>query len=112
MKTGRQRLPVFLQRKIVLIVFLKIDGLGFGGNALARIVDELAAFFPTLDHTPFGAQILILFQAGTVLAVFTAAGHFLTEQHGVHLVFSMQLSYTNWMKNATLFFKNIKKYEK
>jgi hypothetical protein len=55
---------------------------------------------------------LILFQAGTVLAVFTAAGHFLTEQHGVHLVFSMQLSYTNWMKNATLFFKNIKKYEK
>ena len=96
----------------MVIVFLKIDGLGLGGNAFARIVNELAALFPTLNHTPFGAQILVLFQAGTVLAVFTAAGHFLSEQHGVHLIFSMQLSYTNWTKNATIFFKNIKKYEK
>lgn len=80
----------------MFIVFLKIDGLGFGGNALARIVFELAAFFPTLDHTLLGAKKLILIQAGTILAVFAAAGHLLSEQHGVHLVSSMQLSYMNW----------------
>ena len=81
----------------MVIVFLEIDGLGLGGNTLTRVILELAAFLPTLHHTPLGAKKLIFFQASAVLAIFTAAGHLLSEQHGVHLIISMQLSYTNWL---------------
>ena len=79
----------------MVIVFLEINGLGFGGNTFARIINELAAFFPALNHAPLGAKILFIFQAGTVLAVFTATGHLLAKKHGVHLISSMALSYTN-----------------
>ena len=78
----------------MVIVFLKIDGFRFGGNTLARIVIKFAAFFPALNDTTLGAKILIFFQAGAVLAVFTASGHLFAEQHSVHLIISMDLSYT------------------
>ena len=64
---------------------LKIHGLGLGGQALARIILEFSAFFPVDDHTALGAKVMLVVKLCTVLAIFTVLGHFLAEEHDLHL---------------------------
>ena len=93
-----------LQRIVFFIISGKIKSFCLRRNSFARIILKLAAFFTALDHTPFGAQILILFQAGTVLAVFTAAGHFLSEQHRNYLTKCFLYYTTTFFRILLVFF--------
>ncbi len=69
----------------MVVVFTEIQRLGLGGDTLTGVVLEFTAFIRFHDHAPLDAQNLLLADRGSVGAVGTGTGHFLSEQHGIDL---------------------------
>jgi hypothetical protein len=79
----------------VFVILAEVKRLRLGRNSLARIVSELAAFFPIFHHTALGAEILSVFQLRAVLTVFTGFRHLLAKEHIIHLASVLMSLYTS-----------------
>jgi hypothetical protein len=73
---------VSLQRKIHFVVFAKIQGFGFGRDALTGIVFEFPALPGIYHHAFFDAKELILAHGSSIGTIGAGLGHLLSEQHG------------------------------
>lgn len=86
MAAGKRCFPaVFLQRKIMLIVFPEVQCFGLRGNTLAGIILEFTAFVGFNNHSALDTQNLFLADFGTVGTVRAGMGDFLSEQHCFNL---------------------------
>ncbi len=87
---------------------LKIQRLGFGGQALAGIILEFSAFFAVDHHATLGAKVMLIVKPGAVLAIFAMLGHFLAEEHVLHLPLFCWYYTTVAGKNLLLFLDFLK----
>ena len=90
-------LPVFYlsERKILLIIFGKIQRLGLYRNALAGIIPESPAFSVNWFDALFRAEDGFLIQFHTMMAVAAAAADVLSEKHCFNLFRFFFLDYTS-----------------
>ena len=78
-----------LQRKIVFLIFGKIQRLRTGRNTLERIITELTAGRIHGNHALLGAKHILLIHFGAVDAVDAATLDFFSEQHDDNLPYGL-----------------------
>lgn len=79
----------FLQGKVLLVVFGKIQGLGLTRDALGGVILEPAALAGGRPEALLGTKDGIVIDLNAIITVIAGTLDFFTKQHGVQLSFCL-----------------------